>query len=66
MASQGNCSTALKSEVDFEGTECEGVEWIQVAQDQLRWQALENKIVQSSGSLICMEYCDLPNRIATL
>jgi hypothetical protein len=31
--------------VDFKETECEGVEWIQLAQDSAQWQALVNIVL---------------------
>jgi len=44
--------------MDFQEVGCEGMDWIDLAQNRNRWQALVNAVLNSLGSIQCEEFLD--------
>jgi hypothetical protein len=42
--------------MDLQAVECGGMDWIKLAQDRDRWQALVTVVNEPSGSIKCGEF----------
>ena len=44
--------------MDLQEVGCESMDWINLAQDRDRWQALVNVVTDPLGSIKCVEFLD--------
>jgi hypothetical protein len=52
------CRWENNIKMDIQEVGCRGMDWIQLAQDRDRWQALVNAVMKLRGSIKCGEFLD--------